>query len=153
MNIHACILGNEVKELIPVTSESHYFELASRYSSVIDVSEFILKPEVGWIFTGVEFSPPAHQQVDLAKMIRDRIYYFQSQASALLTDMYVANTLAGISSAQSDAMFDDYSDVLLRIREGAWPTALYRLNQKQPQGFVTQAIIDNWKALLLARMN
>jgi hypothetical protein len=57
--------------------------------------------------------------------------------------------MAGITTQQSDAMFDDYEDVLTRIREGAFPTAYYRLCQKQPQGFVTQALIDAWKVKVM----
>jgi hypothetical protein len=153
MSIHACIKGTTVTDLVEVLSESHFRELSGVYSCVIDISEFILKPDIGWTLNGTTFSPPEHQVPDLHKMIGDKIRYFQSQAPKLLTDMYIANTLAGISPSQSDQMFDDYSDVLTRIREGAWPTALYRLEQKQPSGFVTQNLIDQWKALLVTSMS
>jgi hypothetical protein len=62
--------------------------------------------------------------------------------------MYVANTLAGITAAQSSQMFTDYGDVLHCIREGAWPTALYKLSEKQPEGFVTQEMINSWVTLI-----
>jgi hypothetical protein len=87
--------------------------------------------------------------LDTASKINSKIKYFQSVAPSLLTELYVANTMAGITTAQSDAMFDDYEDVLTRIREGAFPTAYYRLCQKTPQGFVTQPLIDEWKAKVM----
>jgi hypothetical protein len=58
----------------------------------------------------------------------------------------------GITAAQSHAMFVAYSDVLLAIREGAFPTALYALQQKQPDGFVTQEMIDSWIQILQSKM-
>lgn len=67
-------------------------------------------------------------------------------AEQLLVELYTENTLAGITTAQSDQLFDEYADVIFRIEQGAFPTALYRLEQKQPEGFVTQELIDAWKA-------
>jgi hypothetical protein len=90
------------------------------------------------------------QTVDYANLIDTKIAYFQSVAPALIRGLYVTNTMAGITTAQSDQMFDDYIDVLLRIREGAFPTALYRLNAKVPAGFVGQGLIDAWKAKILS---
>jgi hypothetical protein len=89
----------------------------------------------------------------VAKAVEDKIKSFQMAATNLLIELYVANTMAGITTAQSDQMFDDYSDVLNRIREGAFPTALYRLNQKAPSGFVTQTLIDTWKAKIQAYLS
>jgi hypothetical protein len=86
---------------------------------------------------------------DLIENINKKIGYFQSIAPTLLKELYTANTMAGITTPQSDQMFDDYSDVLTRIREGAFPTAYYRLSQKSPEGFVTQELIDAWKFKIL----
>jgi len=88
--------------------------------------------------------------VDMAALIDRKIQGYQDVAPKLLRELYVANTLAGISAAQSDQMFDDYADVLLRIREGAFPTALRRLQYKRPSGFVTQTLIDAWRDKILA---
>jgi hypothetical protein len=88
-------------------------------------------------------------QDTLEQAINDKIAYFQSIAPQLVRELYVANTIAGITTVQSDQMFDDYADVLLRIKEGAFPTALFRLDQKAPEGFVTQELIDTWKAKIL----
>ncbi|HLD91719.1 MAG TPA: hypothetical protein VI911_12030 [Patescibacteria group bacterium] len=86
---------------------------------------------------------------EITLKINDRIQYFQSVATPLLIDLYSTNTTAGITLEQSDQMFDDYADVLTRIKEGAFPTAYYRLCQKQPEGFVTQGLIDSWKSKIL----
>lgn len=87
-----------------------------------------------------------------AKAIKDAIEYYRSVAPDLLVELYVENTMAGITTAQSDQMFDDYSDVLDRIREGAFPTAVHRLDTKTPSGFVTQTLIDAWKAKIESYM-
>lgn len=84
--------------------------------------------------------------------IEDRLRIYQDRAPALVRDLMATNTMAGISSAQSDAMFDDYADVLMRIREGAFPTALRRLMLKRPSGFVTQALLDQWLAKIQEAM-
>jgi hypothetical protein len=76
--------------------------------------------------------------------IEDRLATFQQRAPALIRDLMAVNTMAGISAAQSDQMFDDYADVLMRIREGAFPTALRKLLFKRPSGFVTQILLDQW---------
>jgi hypothetical protein len=49
-------------------------------------------------------------------------------------------------------MFIDYSDVLLCITQGAFPTAIHILQQKSPTGFVTQPMIDAWIAKIQAHM-
>ena len=85
-------------------------------------------------------------------LIEARINYsiknYQLKAGDLIRSLYVANTLAGITTAQSDQMFDDFEDVLVRLREGAWPTALFRLATKTPVGFVTQDLINKWTVLI-----
>lgn len=84
------------------------------------------------------------------KAIEDRIEQYQKAAPGLLRDLYATNTMAGISTPQSDQLVDDYQDVLLRIREGLFPTALYRLSFKRPSGFVTQVMLDQWRDKILA---
>lgn len=79
-------------------------------------------------------------------IVQSKILQYRSTATQLLTEMYAENTLAGISVAQSDELFDEYMDVIIRIQQGAFPTALYRLGNKVPSGFVTQALIDAWSA-------
>ena len=80
------------------------------------------------------------------EIVQSKILQYRALATQLLTEMYAENTLAGISVQDSDALFSEYSDVILRIQQGAFPTALYRLSQKAPSGFVTQELLDSWAA-------
>lgn len=100
-------------------------------------------------FNGI---PNAVSQPTMLDIVNAKISQYQIAAPALLRELYVTNTLSGITTAQSDQMFDDFADVLLRLKEGAYPTALYRLNQKVPNGFVTQELIDAWKNKITSYM-
>jgi hypothetical protein len=152
MALHACINGTLVEQIVDVLSEEHYQELARKYSNVILIADMIVPPSVGWSFVGTQFSPPPDQQIPLEDLIKGTIKKYQDAAPELLRDLYTQNTLMGITTQQSDAMFTEYLDVLVRIREGAWPTALYALSQKEPSGFVTQEMIDSWIALIQSKM-
>jgi len=144
MAIHACIENITVVKIIDVLNESEYIDLSSKYSNVIDISQNVLPIGIGWRLVGVEFQPPISSTIPIEKIIASRIRTYQKLAPELILDLYVTNTIAGITTEQSDQMFSDYSDVLIRLREGAWPTALFRLSQKSPSGFVTQELIEQW---------
>lgn len=152
MALHACVSNNVVEKIVDITSEEHYQELSQQYLIVISIEDLLIKPDVGWVLQGNDFVPGPEQSVSLEEMIKSRIKFYQEEAPELLRDLYTANTLLGITTQQSDQMFEDYQDVLIRIREGAWPTALYRLSQKQPSGFVTQEMIEAWSTTIAARM-
>lgn len=77
-------------------------------------------------------------------LIINKRKYYQGIAIMIIDDLMSDNVLNGITTAQSDQMFDDYADVLARLREGALPTAIYRLQTKIPSGFVTQELQDTW---------
>jgi len=79
-------------------------------------------------------------------MVQEKLEQYQRVAPQLLRELYAENTLNRITVAQSDALFDEYQDVILRVSQGAFPSALYRLAQKQPSGFVTQELLDKWTA-------
>lgn len=85
---------------------------------------------------------------DYYTLVSAKIRQNQLLASELLIELYTENTLAGITTQESDELFDEYADVVARIREGAFPTAVYRLQQKQPSGFVTQELLDKWIATI-----
>lgn len=87
-----------------------------------------------------------------SSLIQAKLGHYQSLAPALLKQLYAENTLAGITTVQSNQMFDDYADVVIRLTEGAFPTAIARLQEKGPSGFVTQALIDNWIIKIQAAM-
>jgi hypothetical protein len=139
-------------ESIQDFSEEQAQEAVKDHTLVIDIEDLLIQPQIGWVLQGNTLVPGPGQSVDLKSIIKAKIKSFQDQTPELLRDMYAENTLLGITTQQSDDMFAEYMDVLVRIREGAWPTALHRLNQKTPSGFVTQEMIDAWKALLIARM-
>jgi hypothetical protein len=138
----------EIKNLseVEVNSISHQYQL------VIDIHDLLIEPSIGWVLVGNTLYPNESEQLPLNLVINSKIKFYQESASELLRELYVANTLAGITVQQSDQMFEDFSDVLLRIREGAWPTALYRLSQKSPNEHITQEVLDNWYQTILNRM-
>jgi hypothetical protein len=123
------------------------------FSTLIQAENFALANQISLESIGSEEVDVSLSQIEATKaMIDAKIRQFQEAAPLIMRELYVQNTMAGISTAQSDAMFDAYADVLARVKEGAFPTALYRLNQKQPSGFVTQELIDLWKAKLISYM-
>lgn len=99
--------------------------------------------------TSFERSAPDYSERDIS----NRIKSYQNLAQHVLTQIYTANTIAGITAEQSDAIFDDYADVILRIMQGAFPTAKTRLEAKTPSGFVTQEMLDSWIAILDYHIN
>ncbi len=151
MRKHAILDDNVVVEILDLDEESYARE-AAYHQLIIDVQDLITTPQVGWILTGNQLGPAPGHTIALKDLIQAKIKLYQDSAPELLRGMYTANTLLGITVMQSDAMFTEFQDVLIRIREGAWPTALYSLSQKQPSGFVTQQMIDNWISLLQSRM-
>lgn len=88
---------------------------------------------------------PLASLANTSAYINAKIASYQQTSPVLLRELYVENTLAGITNEQSDAVFDEYQDIIVRLKEGAFPTALYRLSQKQPVGFITQTLIDKWR--------
>lgn len=101
-------------------------------------------------YTALVASLEVANQTQMAKAyIESKLKVYRQKAAALSLSLYSDNTLAGITAEQSNQMFDEYADVVLRLNEGAWPTAIERLNEKTPSGFVTQALIDTWKQRIM----
>jgi len=151
MRKHAILDDNIIVEIMDLDEET-YVKEASYHQLIIDIQDLVVPPQVGWILVGNQLSPPPGQSVAIKDLVKAKIKYYQESAPELLRDLYAQNTLLGITVQQSDQMFQDYQDVLIRIREGAWPTALYRLSQKQPSGFVTQDMINTWTEMIQTRM-
>jgi hypothetical protein len=152
MRKYAILDNNTVTEVLDLTEDGYAHE-ASYHQLIIDIEDLIVQPQVGWILNGNHLTPPPEQAIDMKAFIMSKIKFYQEQAPELLRDLYATNTLLGITTATSDQMFTDFQDVLIRIREGAWPTALYKLAQKTPSGFVTQQMIDSWTILIQSRMS
>lgn len=145
MRMYALLKENVVVELRSI-SEEEYSSVMQTHQAAVDIEDWVLKPLVGWQLVGSQLLPPPGAVINIKAMIEAKITYYQSAAGALLLDLYSTNSLSGLTNAQSDQMFEDFQDVLLRIREGAFPTAIYRLQQKQPSGLVSQAMLDAWVA-------
>lgn len=150
MRKYALVNNNNVVSISDLT-EDEYLTISKEYQLIIDIEDLVIQPQIGWVLDG-NILVPKISSISLKEAIQNKIKYFQEQAPGLLRELYTENTLLGITVQQSDQMFSDYQDVLIRIREGAWPTALYRLQQKQPSGFVTQQMINAWIALIQSKM-
>lgn len=88
--------------------------------------------------------------VSMSEVVWRKLEFYETMAPKLIRELKVANTLAGITVEQSKQMFEDYRDIILMIREGAFPTAYFALSQKSPSGFVTQERLDEWKSMVAA---
>lgn len=86
--------------------------------------------------------------VDLASIIDAALIQKQSNSLPLLREIFVKNTLAGISTAQSKELFRTHMDIIICLLVGAYPTAYAMLDEAQPQGFMTQERLNEWKEIL-----
>lgn len=143
MNKYAILEEFIVVEIIESDNEDPFL----MNKLVVDITDLLIQPQKGWILSGNKLIPPA--SVNITEIVRCKIKKFQELAPELIIQIYITNTLLGITTQQSDQMFEDFSDVLSRLREGAWPTALYRLSLKQPSGFVTQQMLDSWRSVII----
>lgn len=151
MRKYAILDNNIVTEILDLEDEECIHK-SSSHQMLVDVQDLIIPPQIGWMLSGNTLIPPPNQVVDLKELVKARIKFYQDSAGELLRELYATNTLLGLTVTQSDQMFEDYSDVLMRIREGAWPTAVYRLSIKEPSGFVTQQMLTNWSNLIQSRI-
>lgn len=146
------ILSNMAVISIVELSDDQVLQAMQDNEMVIDVQDLVTTPQVGWVLNGNNLVPGPGQQFDMHQYVSNRIKHYQSVAPKILVDMYAQNTLLGITNAQSHEMFNEYLDVLMAIREGAFPTAIYALQQKQPGGFVTQEMLDSYINILQGHM-
>ncbi len=105
-------------------------------------------PEEGWASRLSLYSQ--NQSKPLDQIVYSKIEDYERRAPKLLREIKVSNTLAGITTSQSAEVFENFKDVILAIREGAFPTALYLLNAKSPLGYVTQDMLDEWKKRVIS---
>ena len=143
---YAVIDSNTVHNVV-VGDADFAASIAAYHQAVLQVDGIDPEPKIGWSYdpgTGLYAAPT----IPLAQIINNKIAAYQATAPALLRTLYTTNTLAGIAVDQSDAMFDQFADVITRLEQGAFPTALYRLLQKTPSGFVTQPMLDNFVATI-----
>lgn len=98
-------------------------------------------PEENWTAATQIYSQPPPS---LGDRVSYKIESYEAMAPGIIRSIKTANTLAGITPAQSAQVMRDYGDVVQMIREGMLPTALYALKQKSPSGFITQEMLDSW---------
>lgn len=105
--------------------------------------------EADWAQALALYNPPAKP---LSQLVYDRLIKYERAAPAVLREIKTSNTLSGITLVQSAQMFADLGTILLAIREGAFPTAIYLLQQISPSGFVTQVMIDDMIARIQSKL-
>lgn len=106
-------------------------------------------PEDVWEFLLSRYNPPA---TPLAQRVYDKLVQYENTAPSLLREIKTSNTLAGITQAQSAQMFTDLAPLILALREGAFPTALYMLLNLSPTGFITQPMLDDMVARITSKL-
>lgn len=82
------------------------------------------------------------------EMVTDRIALYQSLSEGAIREMLAANTLQGITLAQSYQAMQQYGVILQMVRFGMFPTAIFALQSSAPSGFITQPMLDSWVVLL-----
>lgn len=129
-------------------SDEQFVDINKQYEMAVDVSDYISLPSIGYILSGNKVVPAPGMELTIKDMIKARIKLYRSRAADLLVDIYASNTLAGMTTAQSDASFTLHADVIFCINEGAWPTAMLRLNAKATAGTIPQELADSWIAII-----
>lgn len=105
--------------------------------------------EADWAIALLAYNPPVKTT---QQIVYDKITQYERTAPALLREIKTSNTLSGITVAQSAQMFSDFQSALSAIREGAFPTAIYILQNATPSGFVTQPMINDMIARISAKL-
>ena len=55
---------------------------------LVDITDLVVPPQIGWSLVGNKLMPPADYVVTLKMIIKSRIKYYQDQAPELLRDLY-----------------------------------------------------------------
>jgi hypothetical protein len=149
MRKYAFLSENTVTKVESI-EESQYSGLAREYQLIIDIEDLIVCPQVGWVLSGNSVVPGNGQVVSMKELVKSKLRSYQEIAPELLIDMYATNTLTGMTAAQSDSSFTSHEDVIFVLCQGAFPTAIYRLNRKVTEGSITRELADSWIALIQA---
>lgn len=65
MALHACLNNKTVAEIVEITSYEEYESYSKKYSTVLDISNYIITPQVGWILAGYILSAPVNHELSL----------------------------------------------------------------------------------------
>lgn len=150
MRLYA-LLQNDVVASVQECEEEQVVDLNKNYL-VVDVTDYLVSPSQGWILSGNKIIPDSTQTVSVKDMVKAKLKQYRSKTSELLIDLYATNTLSGMTSNESDALFELYQDVIFCLNEGAMPTAIYRINKKVDNGDISREVADEWIAKIQAVM-
>lgn len=145
-------LENNVVVSVETLSEQSCIEMMKSYDLTIDVEDLLVTPQIGWVLSGNILIPGADQSISMKDIVKAKLKSYQSKAPELLIEAYATNTLLGMTTAQSDASFELMEDVIFILCQGAWPTAIYRLQKKADAGLITQEVANNWIAVIQAAL-
>lgn len=81
-------------------------------------------------------------------VIGSKIEQYKKLSDAIIEEIKVSNTMNGITNEESAQLFNEYASIILALKEGAFPTVVYMLEQKTPSGFMTQDRINAVKDLI-----
>lgn len=84
--------------------------------------------------------PPTSIQI----IVENKIKNYKSVCEDLMLSLKAANTLAGITTAESAEFLILTQYVVMALHEGMLPTAIYLAEQITPQGFLTQERKDSF---------
>lgn len=87
-------------------------------------------------------NPP--QSPSPQEIVVRKINSYKKECEQLMDTFKAGNTLEGITVAQSAELFAVAHLVIIALREGALPTAIYLAEQIVPAGFLTQEKKDLW---------
>lgn len=149
MKKYAFLISNSVVSVQELEDEQ-FVNASKQYEMAVDVSDYLVLPAVGYVLSGNKVVPAPGMALTVKDMIKARIRSYRARAPELLLDIYAGNTLSGMTTAQSDALFELHQDVIFCLNEGAWPTAIYRLNAKAVAGLITQEVANSWIAIIQA---
>jgi hypothetical protein len=93
-------------------------------------------------------SEERQSSIDLYSIIDAALVAKQSVGMQLLRQIFVENTMAGISTSQSKELFRNHLDIIICILVGAFPTAYSMILEIQPYGFLTQERLNSWKLII-----
>jgi len=88
----------------------------------------------------------APQSPSAQEIVVRKICNYKKECEQLIDLFKADNTLQGITLAESAQLFQTVQFVLLALREGALPTAIYMAEQIEPIGFLTLERKNNWIA-------
>jgi hypothetical protein len=95
-------------------------------------------------------APPVTPTAERITM--QKVAEYQSKAEDLLKEVMSEIILGGFTTSQLDAIFDQLTPVIVRMRMGGFQTAMYRLQNLSPEAPLTQAMVNSFISKLGAHI-